>query len=232
MKRTTTLLVLGATSYIVVAWQVSPGFYDGVPTAPQYNWVSPPPFVTSNNPPELGHDDIAVVDGVNGPSAAATLDGQLVIGFLPGVFDAAGKTNITVDIKPIANFPDPGGLRFVTNVYLVTSSASLVKDASIVMLFSGVLPAPSDVYLSTGDSGPWASIGSSSQAQPWTINTRTRQFGYFAAGYRAGRVGSSSQILPIAIAILIAGVLLAGIPLAIVRRRKGTEADEAEVDGS
>lgn len=233
MTRAQVLLGLGAMSYVVVAWQVKPGFYDCCPTAPSYNWVSPPPFATSNKPPETGHDDIAVANSVNEPSSAATGDGQLVMGFLPGVFDGAGKTTITVDIKPVANYPDPSGLRFVTNVYLVTANASLVKDASIVMLYSGLLPAPSDIYLSTGDSGPWSSIGSSSQAAPWTVNTKTRQFGYFAAGYPSSATsggGPNTQILPIAVALLIVAVLVAGIPAAIVRRRRADEGEDVDTE--
>lgn len=227
------MLGIGAISYVVVAWQVTPGFYDCCAVAPQYNWVSPPPFATSNKPPESGHDDIAVANGLNEPSAAATGDGQLVMGFLPGVFDPGAKSTITVDIKPVATFPDPHGLRFVTNVYLVTSNASLVKDAGIVMMYSDLLPDPSAMYVSTGDGSPWESIGASSQAQPWTINTKTRELGYFAAGYPSSATngdGRNSQILPIAVAVLIVGVLVAGFPLAIVRRRRASGGEDVDAE--
>jgi hypothetical protein len=56
--------------------------------------------------------------------------------------------------------------------------------------------------------------------------------GYFAAGYPANAVspGGASQILPIAVAVLIVGVMVAGIPLAIARRRRaeGGELDETD----
>jgi hypothetical protein len=42
--------------------------------------------------------------------------------------------------------------------------------------------------------------------------------------------GTNSQLLPIAIAVLIVGVLVAGIPLAILRRRQTPGEGEADDD--
>jgi len=222
VRRAGFLLGVGAVSYVAVAWQVAPGFYDCCAPPVVYNWVSPPPFVTGNQPPKSGHRDIKVIGGVSDADSAATDDGQLVMSFLPGVFDGAGRTSISVDIHPVANYPAPGGFKFVTNVYLVSASAPLVKAANVDMIFSNVLPAPSNIYNAPADGGVWKSIGPNPQAQPYTINSETSQFGYFAVGFPASAVsggGFESQVLPIVAALLIVGVLIAGVPLAIVRRR-------------
>ena len=233
MKRPV-LLANAACLYLVAAWTVAPGFYDGFTPPQPYNWTSPPPqAVAGNQQPRSGHLEIKVLGGVSDANSAFTDDGQIVIGFLPGAFDATGKTTITVDIKPESVFPPPDGLHFATNVYLITADAPLVKDANLVLRYSDLVPAPSHVYTATDPNGPWKNIGASAESQPFTVQTTTKQLGYFAAGYPAGATSSSSspfsKLLPIAVALLIVGVLVAGIPLAMVRRRR--EAGGAEEDG-
>jgi hypothetical protein len=229
------LVGAAAAVYVVAAWTVAPGFYDGFTPPQPYNWTSPPPVAAPGNlQPRSGHLDVKVIDGVSDANSAFTEDGQVVIGFLPGAFDATGKTSISVDIKPVATFPTPVGLHFATNVYLITADAPLVKDANLVLRYSNLVPAPSFVYLATDPNGPWKSIGGV-EGQPFTIQTTTRPLGYFAAGYPANAtnktVSTSSQLLPIAVAVLIIGVLIAGIPLAVVRRRRAAgEEDESDED--
>lgn len=236
MKRGAYLLAAAALAYMAAAWQVSPGFYDGFAPQQPYNWVCPPVHITGNLPPTSGHLDIKVLGGVSDANSAFTDDAQVVIGFLPGAFDATGKEVIAVDIKPVSPCPKPTGLTFSTNVYQITADAPLVKKANLVMRYSDIIPAPSNVYYSTSPDGPWTSVGVLSEAQPFTIDTTTDKFGYYAAGYPTNSVshgGPSSQLLPIAIAVLIIGVLVAGVPLAIVRRRRaagGVEEDADEED--
>jgi hypothetical protein len=145
-----------------------------------------------------------------------------------------GKTNVTVDIKPESTYPPPNGLHFATNVYLITADAPLVKDANLVLRYSDLVPAPSFVYLAADANSQWKSIGGN-EGQPFTIQTTTRQFGYFAAGYPANSTtrtsSGTSQLLPIAVAVLIFGVLVAGIPLAMVRRRRAAAGDEEPEEG-
>jgi hypothetical protein len=95
--------------------------------------------------------------------------------------------------------------------------------------YSDLVPAPSFVYQSLDANGPWEPIGGG-EGQPYYIQTTIRQFGYFAAGYPADatRPGQASQVLPIVAAALILGVLIAGIPLAMLRRRAGVGPDEAD----
>jgi hypothetical protein len=139
-----------------------------------------------------------------------------------------------VDIKPVSPCPSPPGLHFATNTYLITASAPLVKQANLVLRYSDLVPAPSYFYRAASLDGPWTSIGGSDGA-PFTLQTTTGELGYFAAGYPTNAIHASGvtvgggQVLPIAVAALIVGVLVAGIPLALIRRRRlGTEPQEPD----
>jgi len=220
---------------MVAAWMVAPGFYDGFGPVQPYNWTCPPPQAGANLKPSSGHLDIKVIGGVSDANSAFSNDGQVVIGFLPGAFDSTGKTTISVDVTPLPTCPQPAGIRFVTNVYQITASAPLVKSANLLLRYSNLEPAPTDVYFASDPAGPWKSIGAAQQAQPFTIVTTTKLFGYFAAGYASaspppGAVSvGGGQMLPIVVAVLIGLVVLAGIPLAILRRRQSH--GEAEEEG-
>jgi hypothetical protein len=227
------LLAAASGVYLVAAWMVAPGFYDGFAPQP-YNWTSPPPqAVAGNIQPRSGHLVIKVIDGVSDANSAFTEDGQVVVGFLPGAFNVTGKTSVTVNITPESTFPTPTGLHFATNVYLITADAPLVMAANLVLRYSDLVPAPSNVYVAAGADAPWTSIGGADTGA-FAIQTKTSKLGYFAAGYAGnatrGTSSGASQLLPIAVAVLIVGVLVAGIPLAVVRRRRagGVEEDEAD----
>jgi hypothetical protein len=230
------LFGIAATVYLLAAWMVAPGFYDSFTPPQPYNWVCPPSQAVQNVQPGSGHIDINVIGGVSDADSVFTNDGQVVVGFLPGAFDAAGKTTISVDIKPVSPCPKPAGLHFATNAYLITASAPLVKRANLVFRYSDIVPAPSNFYRATNVDGPWTSIGGLDGA-PFTLQTTISEFGYFAAGYTSNssqasgvRIGGG-QLLPIAVTVLIIAVLVAGIPLAIMRRRGlGTEPQELDDD--
>jgi len=241
------LLLLGsaASVYLVAAWMVAPGFYDGIAPQQPYNWVCPPPIAGANSgiAAASGHLVIKVIDGTSDANSAFTDDGQVILSFLPGAFQAAGKTQVTVDIKPVSPCPNPSDLHFATNVYLVTADAPLVQDTSaaipcrpacIGMRYSNLVPAPSFIYRADDPNGPWKNIGGN-EDQQFVIRANAGQVGYFAAGYPANATTKSSgtsQLLPIAVAVLIIGVILAGIPLAMVRRRRaGGQADEEDDEG-
>lgn len=218
------LLVLAAIAYVIAAWSVAPGFYDGFAPPQPYNFVCPPPQAGANNPPTSGHLTIKVIGGVSDPNSAFTDDGQLVIGFLPGAFDVTGKTQVNVDIKPISPCPNVPGLKFQTNTYLITADAKLIKPANLVMRYSNVVADPSYIYRAQSLDGPWAKLNVQQQAQLWTISTTTDQLGYFAAGFPSNALNtnpsSNQNILPVIVAALIVAVLLAGIPLTVIRRRQ------------
>ncbi len=235
--RRVALLAAAVTVYVIAAWMVAPGFYDGFGPPQPYNWTCPPPQAGANTKPAAWHVDIKVVGGVSDAGSAFDKDGQIVIGFLPGAFDATGKTTISVDVTPLPTCPEsPSGIQFVTNVYQITASAPLVKATNLVLRFSNLEPAPTDVYFATDPAGPWKSIGAQQQSQQYTIVTTTQSLGYFAAGYASASpppgavtVGGG-QALPIIVAGLIVLVVLAGIPLAVLRRRRSHGEVEEEGD--
>jgi hypothetical protein len=228
------LLAIAVTLYMVAAWMVAPGFYDGFGPVQPYNWTCPPPQAGANTKPMSGHQVINVIGGVSDANSAYTPDGQIVIGFLPGAFDVTGKTTITVDVTPLSSCPKPAGIVLVTNVYDITADAPLVKTSNMEMMYSNLLPGPSDVYRASDPGGPWKSIGSAQQSRQFVIDASTSSLGYFAAGYPSASpppgavtVGGG-QVLPIVVAAAIVIVVLAGLPLAILRRRRGPEADEED----
>ncbi len=235
--RRVSLLVAAATLYLFAAWMVAPGFYDGLGPPQAYNWTCPPPQAGANIKPTSGHLEIKVINGKSDANSAFTDDGQIVTGFLPGAFDVTGKTVITVDIKPLDTCPQPAGLRFVTNVYQVTVDAPLNASigASITLRYSNLEPDPNDIYRAEDPAGPWTSIGHTSQAAPYAIDSRTDRPGYFAAGYTVSgspppgtvTIGGGT-LLPVVVAVLIVVVVLAGLPMAVLRRRRGGVAGARE----
>lgn len=233
--RRVAVLAAAAAVYTVAAWLVAPGFYDGFGPQQPYNWVCPPPQAGANIKPSSGHLVINVIGGVSDANSAFTNDGQIVIGFLPGAFDATGKTSITVNITPLATCPSPNGVKLVTNVYQISADAPLKQAANLEIVFSNLLPAPSSIYIASDPSGPYRQI-SSQPSRPFVLQAQTSSLGYFAAGYPAASpppgavtVGGG-QLLPIIVAGLIVVVVLAGLPLAIMRRRRSGGAEEEEDD--
>jgi hypothetical protein len=234
------ILAAAVVAYALAAWAVTPGFFDGIAPPQPYRWVSPPPqFKASNQPPQSGHQTARVAsNGKVDPGTVFTQDGQASISFVPGAFVApADKSPVAFDITPTATFPDPDGLHLSTNVYCVTSSSPLApgQQVLVTLQYSDQLPAPSDIYMYK-DGGSWTSIGTTGSAAPYYISARASALGCFAAGYPAnagqsaqGARVAGGQTVPILIALAILVVVLAGIPLAVLRRRgRGDEEEEEE----
>ena len=219
--------------YVLAAWAVAPGFYDGIAPPQPYRWVSPPPQLRSGNQPPAGGRGTAKVgtQGVVDPGNVFTQDGQAAVSFLPGSFTApSGNAPVTIDIEPQVSFPNPSGFRIVTNVYCITSSSPEVagKDPLVTLQYSTQVTAPSDVY-QYQPGGAWRKIGSTGSAAPFYIAARTGTLGCFAAGYVPGSApaaDSGASTLPVVAGLAIAVVVLAGIPLLVLRRRG--EEDEEE----
>ena len=229
------LLAAAAAAYVVAAWSVAPGFFDGFAPPQPYNFVCPPPQAGANNPPSSGRLTIKVINGVSDANSAFTDDGQVVIGFLPGAFNVTGKTEIHISITPISPCPKPAGLHFATNAYQITADAPLVKSANLVMRYSNLAPDPSYIYRADSVDGPWTQLTIQQQAQLYTISTSTDKLGYFSAGYASNAISngggpSGQNIVPIIVAALIVAVLLAGVPLTIMRRRQGSRGRDDDDD--
>jgi hypothetical protein len=237
LRRRVAVLAAAVVAYALAAWAVAPGFYDGIAPPQPYRWVSPPPqFRSSNQQPLSGHQSVKV--GTNGkvdPATVFTQDGQAAIAFVPGAFvTPSDRSPVSIDIKPQPVFPDPGAVHLSTNVYCVTSSSPLAagQQVLVTLQYSDQLPAPSDVYVSQ-DNGPWLGIGNTGTAAPFYVSARSSTLGCFAAGYPSnarqsaqGARVSGGQTVPIIVALAILVVVLAGIPLAVLRRRSGEDEDE------
>jgi len=231
------LLAAAVAAYALAAWAVAPGFYDGIAPPQPYRWVSPPPQVkATNQQPLSGHSTVRVAsNGKVDPGSIFTQDGQAAIAFTPGVFvTPPDRSPVTIDIKPVTTFPNPGGIHLATNVYCITSSSPLAagQQVLVTLQYSDQFPAPSDVYQSQAD-GPWQKIGNTGSAAPFYVSARATSLGCFAAGYAAnagqsaqGARVSGGQTLPIVVALAILVVVLAGIPLAVLRRRGAAGEDE------
>ena len=192
--------------------------------------VSPPPqFTNTNQAPQSGHATFRVAsNGIVDPGSVFTQDGQAALSFVAGAFAApADRSPVAIDVKPVARFPDPGNVHIATNVYCFTSSSALAvgKDGVVTLQYSGNLPAPSDVY-EYQPGGAWQKIGSTGSASPYYVAARATALGCFAGGYPAnakqaaqGATLGGGQALPILVAVVILIVVLAGIPLAVLRRR-------------
>ena len=230
MTRNALLFAAAAALYAAAAWQVAPGFYDGIAPPAPYCWLTPPPNINNTCKPSGGQRIAQVTRGTVDPGTAFTDDGQAQLSWVPGAFQApTGGGSVTVSIAPAGGRQGPDGVRAATNVYQITSSSPLAKGAVVTLRYSDQLPAPSDLYVQD-QSGTWRKIGSSTNTPTFTISATTQTLGYFLAGYPANvtpppgtaTVGGG-QLLPILVAGGILLVVLAGIPLAVVRRRSGAE---------
>ena len=211
--------------YAVAAWGVRPGFYDGTcPSVSNYLWLVPPPGVKPTRPPAPAHTE---TNNSRGPYFAATSDPnvQAQLSWVPNAFDAPSTATVSVDVKPVNACPAPSGIRFTTNVYQVSTSARLVKDANLRLVLPGDQPTATTMFRA-GPDCRWQPLSGTSVGICGDISGQIPQAGYFAAGVSANptrtsaaRVGNGGQLLPLIIAAGIVLVLLAGLPLALSRRR-------------
>ena len=228
-------MIAGAAAvYALAAWSVAPGFYDGFAPPAPYNFVNPPDQVkATNKPPLAGSATIKVLNGVVQPGSAFTQDAQAQLSWIPGAFHPPSDGgSLVVSIKPVTNPPPiPSTFTPITNVYQFTANAKLAKDANLALTYSDQLPTPSAIYRAD-DSGHWTAVVSNQSTSVFFISARVTQLGYYAAGYEniprassAARLGSGSQALPIIVAVAILIVIVAGLPLAVVRRRRGGDGE-------
>ena len=235
--RRTAFLAAAAALYTVAAMAVRPGFFDGFSAQEPYRFVNPPPCCTHGNlQPQAGHLTVKVgSNGQTDPGTAFTAENspQASLSFLPGAFDDPDRVPVSVDITPESTYPALGSLQCATNVYLYKASRPLKLEALITLRYSDQIGAPSDIWYAPPSNGTWTKLGSTGSASPFYMSVRSQKLGYFAACYPPGasapRAGGPTigggQTLPIIVALAVVLVLLGGIPLAVVRRRGGGDAE-------
>jgi hypothetical protein len=173
-------------------------------------------------------------NGTVDPGSIFTQDGQASLSFVPGAFvPPPDRSPVTIDIKPVSPCPNPAGIHVATNAYCFTSSSPMTpgRDVLVTLQFSDQLQGPSDVY-QYQDNGPWRRLGNTGAAQPFYIAIRATSLGCFAGGFPAnanqatGTRVSGGQTLPIVVALGILIVVLAGVPLAVLRRRGAQDEED------
>jgi hypothetical protein len=216
------LLAAAAGVYLVAAWSIEPGFFDGFapPSPVPYRWVSPPPeLAAANRPPVAVHETVTVQPGVQ-TLGVGTSDRQAQLLFQPGTF--AGSAPALVDVQPETQFPRLAGIDASTNVYLIRASAPLTMPGTVRLLFSERSHG-GRLYRADHPDGPWQAIGSvDPRGLPYYQGQTTALPAYFVGGAPTAvgtRARASQPTLQI---VLIAGVvlvLLGAVPLLLVRRR-------------
>lgn len=231
------LLGVAAAAYVLGAWLVTPGFFDGFAPPAPYHWVSPPPELRSGNqPPSSGRSTIAVQNGVAQAGHTYTTDQQASVTFPSQSFEVPpGASSITLEVEPVASYPDLGGIVRAGNVYLVTASTRLISPVVITLRYgSQQSNPPSQVFAAESSSAAWRSIGSIDSAVPYTVAASTQTLGYFLVGFppappsapaRGGPGGGSLPVAAVAVAAVVI-VLLASLPF-LVRRRTVRSEPEA-----
>ena len=226
------VLVLATLAYVLAAWAVKPGFYDGFGPPSSYRWIDPPPeFRAGNLPPAEGSGLVRLDDSHQRTSYGVAITGedppQAIVLFGEGAFvppsDGGG---IPVAIKAAAGHPGPTGVRLVTNVYCVSAgSASLTSgaDVKVSLLYAGGVPDPSSIFEQDPGGETWRDLGSVDPPQVYYAAAKAPGLGCFAAGYRTDsppglKIGGSS-LLPIVVGLLVL-IVLAAAPLARLRMRR------------
>jgi hypothetical protein len=233
------LLLAALITYLAVAWAVPPGFFDGLAPPGPYRWTSPPPqFKNGNQAPLSGHMTIGVgPDRHVQPGTVSTGDRQAAVSWAAGAFQApAGAAQVTFEIRPVSTYPNPGGVTLHTNVYCISSTATIARGQQglVTLTYSDGVASPTGIYTYPAGGGQWTRLGSAGNSAPFTISMRTPSLGCFAGGTEKAQSSTSGlpgQSLPLLVAILIVLVLLAGLPLIVLRRRaRGGDGDEDDED--
>jgi hypothetical protein len=223
------VLAGAAVLYVAAAWSVKPGFYDGFP-APQYDYVSPPARLASGNvQPTSGSGQLRV--GANGLVSAgfvATHDqpiAQAGLDVPSGALSPPQAVNaVMIRINPYVPPKVVPNITLEGNVYCITSNTTFNPGAKgqVTLLVPPAEPFPTAIYYAPSLTGQWTSIGGQVDLATYLMAAPSNNFGCFAVGYPTPKSGGGptvggSLLVPI-VAILIAVVLLAGLPIATRRR--------------
>lgn len=221
------LLAAAAAAYCLAAWLSPPGFYDGIcPPVTSYNWLVTPPGQRSGGQPGSAS---LTANNSRGPYFASTSESnpQAQLSWVPQGFGADANATVTITIKPTTKCLDtpPSGVRFTTNVYDVEASAKLVKQGNLRLVLAPDLPSATVVY-HAGSDCQWTALTNTSPGACGDLQVRVGELGYYAAGVAnvagvgsgARRPSGSQGLLPWIVAGVIVVVMLAGLPLALVRR--------------
>jgi len=229
------VLAVAAGLYVVAAWQVEPGFYDGFPNPPDtYRWVKTPDGVTSNGQAPLpGAATLAVSTDHTRVAAGHVATGekppQAELTIPAGAFNPPVADTVQVDLTPTAASGRPATAVVVGNLYCVTSTASLAKGAQLklTLTYSSQLPSADAVFRYDDETQTWSRLASVHDGQAATVTATITSLGCYApASLAAASVPSNPVVAGNRTLVYIGGgaailVLLAGFPFYLRQRRAG-----------
>ena len=232
-------LGIAAVAYVLAAWLVTPGFFDGFAPAAPYHWVSPPPDLrSSNQAPSGGRTTVPVQNGAAQAGHLSTGDQQASVAYPSQSFQVpAGGGPITLAVEPVGTYPDLGGIVPAGNVYSITASTPLISPVVVTLRYgSQQVGPPSDVFTAETPTSAWRSLGSINSAVPFTVAASTHMLGYFVVGFPpaaaptpgggGGAGGGPPIVLLVAVAAAVLAVL-AALPVIAARRRSAGAEPEA-----
>jgi hypothetical protein len=229
------VLAVAAGVYVLAAWLVAPGFFDGFAPAAPYHWVSPPPDLkNSNQPPSGGKATIAVQNGAAEAGHLYTSDQQASVTYPSQSFAAPpAGTQLTLEIQPVATYPSLGGITPAGNVYQVTVSSRIISPVVITLRYGSQQSGPpSDVFAAETPTSSWRTLGSVNSSVPYTVSASTQTLGYFVVGFPAtastpapASSGGGPPAVVLVAAAAVALVVLAGVPFLLARRHSASETE-------
>lgn len=232
------LIAAAAALYVAVAYGVKPGFYDCC-AAPNYDYVAPPKLLASGNvQPTSGAGGLQVSPGGTVSGGVITTRDQPIpqatVVIVGGTLVApASGGSVAVQLKPFAPSTPTDGIVLQGNVYCVTSNTTFKpkQQGLITLSVPPYGPFATTMYAAASRGGPWTAIGGKFDLNNYQTTAEIGAFGCFALGYPIPHPGQQptigGSIVPVVTAIAIAIVLLAGLPLALRRRRPQSADSEA-----
>jgi hypothetical protein len=197
-----------------------PAWADGIATPEPYHWVSPPPdLAAGNQAPTSGSATVSFTDGTSDPASVFTDDGQVTLSLPRGAMaPLAGQTGVRIAIAPVRPQPAaPHGYIADGNAYSITATY-VASGQPAAFLMSALLDMryplghrPESLYRI--DVPSWIPIDGSVQTLLLTVDARIMQPSTFIAGHPAsasagGTRGLSTVLIPIALLVFAAGLLL------------------------
>lgn len=222
-------LALAAAAYVLAAWLVAPGFFDGFAPAAPYHWVSPPPDLrNSNQAPSGGKTTIGFQNGAAQAGHLYTADQQAAVTYPSQSFAVPpAGTPLTLEIQPVGTYPPLGGIMPAGNVYLVTVSTRIISPVVITLRYGSQQSGPpNDIFAADTATSTWRTLGSVNSSVPYTVSASTQTLGYFVVGFppapasrpAPARSGGGPPVVALVAVAAAALVVLAGVPFLLVRR--------------
>jgi hypothetical protein len=233
-------LAVAAAAYVLAAWLVAPGFFDGLAPAAPYHWVSPPPDLkNSNQAPSGGRAAIGVQNGAAQAGHLYTTDQQAAVTYPSQSFAAPpAGTSVTLEIQPVPSYPPLGGITPAGNVYLLTVSTRIISPVVITLRYgSQQVGPPSDIFAAETATSSWKTLSSVNSSVPYTVSASTQTVGYFVVGFppSASTPAPASSGGGPPVVLLVAGaaaalVVLAGVPFLLARRQASETDSDTDSD--